>query len=264
MPPFGGVPVSSLGPVTAGDRGSCWDLGGWRGAPSPALVWCGCPQMWGGTATTRLCCCLCPREPFPWGLGTLGSNLSPSPLPACPGAPILTVSQPSVPCPHVLGSVSPGTEVPLLPLQPQAIGLALPCVPVLWSLSLLHQCPSSPVCACWCPHPWDIAIPHLLVHAKVLPPSFCSVRFPGLNPYGFRVPCPLPMCAGLPCPWSCVIRFLGLLPACVPCLCPPWLGVFSPLPVCAGVPILCPLQSLTLQPCSVCGFLMAQPCLHHG
>lgn len=188
-----------------------------------------------------MCCCLCPREPFPWGLGTLGATCPP--VLACAGVPILTVSQPSVPCPRVLGSLSPGTEVPLsVPTTPR-FRVVSPCVPVLWFLSTLHQFPLSPVCACWCPHPWDIAIPYLPVHAKVLPPCFCSVCFPGLNPYGLRVPCPFPMCAGLPCPWSCVTRFLGLLPACVPCLCPHGLG--------SSALCLCVLGSLSCARCSL-------------
>ena len=56
---------------------------------------------------------------------------------------------------------------------------------------------------------------------------------------------------------SCLHMFLVLVPVA---------GVFSPLPMCIGVLIPCPLQSLTLHPRSTCVFLMAQHhhCLHHG
>lgn len=84
MPPFGGVSISSLGPVTAGDggRGDSRRLPGPRGVtrcppPAPSLLLCGCPRVRGGTALTRLCRCPCPKEPFPRGLGTLGTTCPP-------------------------------------------------------------------------------------------------------------------------------------------------------------------------------------------
>lgn len=50
MPPFGDVPVSSLGPVTAGDRGGCQDIGGVTRCPQPVpgVVWLSLGVGWHG------------------------------------------------------------------------------------------------------------------------------------------------------------------------------------------------------------------------
>lgn len=158
MPPFGGVSISSLGPVTAGDggRGDSRRLPGPRGVtrcppPAPSLLLCGCPRVRGGTALTRLCRCPCPKEPFPRGLGTLGTTCPPVLCLCVLGSPS-PLSQPSVPCPYVLGSPS-GTEVPLpVPTAP-GFRVVSPRVPVLWSYPHCISVLRPLFVRCWCPHP---------------------------------------------------------------------------------------------------------------